>query len=59
MRKVPFLINCQSQQGAYFWIHRMGWDGTVLVEARQAADAWRNGQKWKVGEYELWDMMDI
>ena len=30
-RKVKFtlaLACCQSQQGAHFWIHRMGWDGT-------------------------------
>ena len=43
---------CQSQQGAAFWITRMGWDGTD--EAKQAAEAWGRGEKWSVGTYELW-----
>ena len=48
---------CQSQQGAYFWIYRMGWDGTV--DARKAAKAWRSGRKWLVGEYALWYKMEV
>ena len=43
---------CQSQQGAYFWIHRMGWDGTV--EAREAASAWRTGRQVLYDDYDLW-----
>ena len=46
------LACCQSQQGAHFWIHRMGWDGTE--QAKQAAKEWEKGVKWKPGEYELW-----
>ena len=48
---------CQSQQGAHFWIHRMNWDGTE--EAKQAAEAWNQGVKWKVGTYELWYDMPV
>ena len=43
---------CQSQQGAHFWITRMGWDGTQ--HARDAADAWGREKKWQPGTYELW-----
>jgi hypothetical protein len=43
---------CQSQQGAHFWINRMGWDGTE--QARLAAEEWVQGVKWKPGEYVLW-----
>ena len=46
------LACCQSQQGAHFWIHRMGWDGTE--QAKQAAKELEKGVKWKPGEYELW-----
>ena len=42
----------QSQQGAHFWIDRMGWDGTD--HARQAAKEWVQGGQWKSGVYELW-----
>lgn len=54
--KVRFSLEipcCQSQQGAYFWIHRMGWDGTV--EAREAASAWQTHPgHWLPGDYDLW-----
>ena len=43
---------CQSQQGAHFWITRMGWDGTE--EARKAAGAWERKEKWLVGQYVCW-----
>ena len=43
---------CQSQQGAHFWMCRMGWGGTE--HARQAAHEWGLGLKWKPGTYELW-----
>ena len=48
---------CQSQQGAHFWMHRMGWDGTE--HAKEAADQWMKGVKWSVGTYELWYEMPV
>ena len=54
-RSVRFSLEmpcCQSQQGAHFWICRMGWDGTE--HARQAAQEWGLGVKWKPGTYALW-----
>ena len=57
-RSVRFSLEmacCQSQQGAHFWICRMGWDGTE--HARQAAREWGQGVKWKPGTYELWHVV--
>ena len=48
---------CQSQQGANFWITRMGWDGTP--HAKEAADAWGRGIKWESGTYELWYKLEV
>ena len=59
-RSVRFSLEmpcCQSQQGAHFWICRMGWDGTE--HARQAAQEWGKGVKWKPGTYELWYELDV
>ena len=50
------LACCQSQQGAHFWINRMGWDGTE--QARRAAQQWSSGVKSEVGEYVLWFDLD-
>ena len=47
----------QSQQGAAFWITRMGWGGTE--HAVQAAAQWKTGEPWKAGTYELWYGMHI
>ena len=51
------LACCQSQQGANFWITRMGWDGTE--HAKEAADAWGRGIKWQPGTYELWYKLKV
>ena len=48
---------CQSQQGAHFWICRMGWDGTK--DARNAAQEWGKGVKWGPGQYQLWYELDL
>ena len=48
---------CQSQQGAHFWMRRMGWDGTE--DARKAAEAWGRGEKWGPGTYGLWYDMKL
>ena len=59
-RSVRFSLEmacCQSQQGAHFWICRMGWDGTE--HARQAAKEWGQGVKWKPGTYGLWYELDV
>lgn len=60
VRSVRFtlaLASCQSQQGAHFWIHRMGWSGTA--DAVKAANAWGQGERWKVGTYELSYIMQV
>ena len=51
------LPTCQSQQGAHFWMHRMGWDGTP--DARKAAAAWGQNERWGPGTYELWYTMKV
>lgn len=48
---------CQSQQGAHFWIERMGWDGTT--HAKQAAKEWGKGVKWKPGTYQMWYKLPV
>ena len=49
---------CQSQQGAHFWITRMGWDGTE--DAKRAAEEWAEpGKKWKPGTYEMWYTLSV
>ena len=60
VKRVRFTLEmpcCQSQQGAFFWIHRMGWDGTP--EAREAARAWRTGMKWQNADYDLWYELEV
>ena len=61
VRKVRFSLElpcCQSQQGAYFWIVRMGWTGNDA--AKRAANEWGLGNRmWSVGSYVLTYTLDV
>ena len=59
-KEVRFVLEtacCQSQQGAHFWIMRMGWDGSE--DAMRAATAWGKGSKWNVGHYSMWYILRV